>query len=44
MSSIEYSLLEVIKNSKKPMIVAGGGVIYSGAEDELKALVETREP
>ena len=32
--------IDVIKNSKKPMIVAGGGVIYSGAEDELKALVE----
>lgn len=29
-----------IRAAKTPMIVAGGGVIYSGAEDALKALVE----
>ena len=32
--------IDVIKKSKKPMIIAGGGVIYSEAEDELKDLVE----
>lgn len=32
--------VEAIRNAKRPLIVAGGGVIYSGAEDELKALVE----
>ena len=32
--------IDIIKKSKKPMIVAGGGVIYSEAEDELKDLVE----
>ena len=29
-----------IRGAKRPMIVAGGGVIYSGAEDALRALVE----
>ncbi|WP_194396377.1 3D-(3,5/4)-trihydroxycyclohexane-1,2-dione acylhydrolase (decyclizing) [Microbacterium atlanticum] len=29
-----------IRNAKNPFIVAGGGVIYSGAEDQLRALVE----
>ncbi|MFS4417776.1 3D-(3,5/4)-trihydroxycyclohexane-1,2-dione acylhydrolase (decyclizing) [Maribacter sp. 2307ULW6-5] len=29
-----------IKNSKKPLIIAGGGVIYSGATQTLKQLVE----
>lgn len=29
-----------IRGAKRPLIVAGGGVIYSGAEDSLKALVE----
>lgn len=29
-----------IRESKRPMIVAGGGVIYSEATDQLKALVE----
>lgn len=29
-----------IRGAKRPMIVAGGGVIYSGAEDTLRALVE----
>ena len=30
----------VIRESKRPLIVAGGGVIYSGAEDSLRRLVE----
>jgi len=30
----------LIRASKKPLIVAGGGVIYSGATDVLRALVE----
>jgi 3D-(3,5/4)-trihydroxycyclohexane-1,2-dione acylhydrolase (decyclizing) len=29
-----------IRGAARPFIVAGGGVIYSGAEDELRALVE----
>ena len=29
-----------IRGAQKPFIVAGGGVIYSGAEDRLRALVE----
>jgi 3D-(3,5/4)-trihydroxycyclohexane-1,2-dione acylhydrolase (decyclizing) len=29
-----------IKNAEKPFIVAGGGVIYSGAEDSLRAFAE----
>ena len=29
-----------IRNSKRPMIVAGGGVIYSGATDSLKKFVD----
>ena len=29
-----------IRGSKRPFIVAGGGVLYSGAEDQLRALVE----
>lgn len=29
-----------IRAAKKPFIIAGGGVIYSGAEDQLRALVE----
>lgn len=29
-----------IRRAKKPLIVAGGGVIYSGAEDALRAFVE----
>jgi 3D-(3,5/4)-trihydroxycyclohexane-1,2-dione acylhydrolase (decyclizing) len=32
---------ELIRAAKKPMIVAGGGVIYSEATDMLKAFVET---
>jgi len=30
---------ELIRSSKKPMIIAGGGVIYSEAEEQLKELV-----
>ncbi|MGU3647278.1 3D-(3,5/4)-trihydroxycyclohexane-1,2-dione acylhydrolase (decyclizing) [Microbacterium sp. C23T] len=29
-----------IRGAKNPVIVAGGGVLYSGAEDQLRALVE----
>lgn len=29
-----------IRGAKNPFIVAGGGVLYSGAEDQLRALVE----
>lgn len=29
-----------VRGARKPFIVAGGGVIYSGAEDRLRALVE----
>ncbi|MCH7412319.1 3D-(3,5/4)-trihydroxycyclohexane-1,2-dione acylhydrolase (decyclizing) [Belliella sp. R4-6] len=40
----EFELLkraaELIRNSKKPMIIAGGGVIYSEATDELKNFIE----
>lgn len=32
--------VEAIRNAEKPMIVAGGGVLYSGAEDQLRAFVE----
>jgi 3D-(3,5/4)-trihydroxycyclohexane-1,2-dione acylhydrolase (decyclizing) len=32
---------EWIRASKRPLIVAGGGVIYSGATDTLRQLVET---
>ncbi len=31
--------VELIRTAKKPMIIAGGGVIYSEAEEALKALV-----
>jgi 3D-(3,5/4)-trihydroxycyclohexane-1,2-dione acylhydrolase (decyclizing) len=30
----------VLRESERPLIVAGGGVIYSGAEDSLQGLVE----
>ncbi|MFS0729607.1 3D-(3,5/4)-trihydroxycyclohexane-1,2-dione acylhydrolase (decyclizing) [Curtobacterium sp. 1P10AnD] len=32
--------VEAIQNAKRPVIVAGGGVLYSGAEQELAAFVE----
>lgn len=32
--------LDAIRASRRPLIIAGGGVIYSGAEDALRALVE----
>ncbi|MGP5930612.1 3D-(3,5/4)-trihydroxycyclohexane-1,2-dione acylhydrolase (decyclizing) [Corynebacterium glyciniphilum] len=32
--------VEAIRNAEKPMIVAGGGVLYSGAENELRRFVE----
>ncbi len=32
--------VEVIRSARHPLIVAGGGVLYSGAEDALRALVE----
>jgi len=34
---------ERIKKSKKPLIIAGGGVHYSGAEDNLRAFVEKHQ-
>lgn len=33
--------ISVIKNSKRPLIIAGGGAIYSGATEILKKLVNT---
>ncbi|WP_416395816.1 MULTISPECIES: 3D-(3,5/4)-trihydroxycyclohexane-1,2-dione acylhydrolase (decyclizing) [unclassified Curtobacterium] len=32
--------VEAIRNAKRPVIVAGGGVLYAGAEGELAAFVE----
>jgi 3D-(3,5/4)-trihydroxycyclohexane-1,2-dione acylhydrolase (decyclizing) len=32
--------LEVIRNARRPLIVAGGGVIYSEASDALRALIQ----
>jgi len=32
--------VEAIRAAKRPVVVAGGGVLYSGAEDELRAFVE----
>lgn len=32
--------VEMIRNSKKPIIISGGGVFYSGACDQLKAFAE----
>ncbi|MGD6741736.1 3D-(3,5/4)-trihydroxycyclohexane-1,2-dione acylhydrolase (decyclizing) [Streptomyces sp. BH106] len=31
----------LLKNAKKPLIVAGGGAVYSGAEIQLRAFAET---
>src|SRR5262245_12067110 len=33
--------LEIIRNARRPLIVAGGGVIYSEATDVLRALIQT---
>jgi len=33
--------IEAIRAADRPVIIAGGGVIYSGAEDVLRALVES---
>ncbi|MDP9735656.1 3D-(3,5/4)-trihydroxycyclohexane-1,2-dione acylhydrolase (decyclizing) [Curtobacterium sp. 260] len=33
--------VEAIRSAERPVVVAGGGVLYSGAEDELAAFVET---
>nr|WP_272210938.1 3D-(3,5/4)-trihydroxycyclohexane-1,2-dione acylhydrolase (decyclizing) [Marinicella sp. W31]MDC2876848.1 3D-(3,5/4)-trihydroxycyclohexane-1,2-dione acylhydrolase (decyclizing) [Marinicella sp. W31] len=35
--------VEAIKAAKRPLIVAGGGVLYSGATDALKAFAETHQ-
>jgi 3D-(3,5/4)-trihydroxycyclohexane-1,2-dione acylhydrolase (decyclizing) len=32
--------VEAIRSARNPIVVAGGGVLYSGAEDALRALVE----
>lgn len=32
--------VEAIRNSQEPLIIAGGGVLYSDAEDELKTFAE----
>jgi 3D-(3,5/4)-trihydroxycyclohexane-1,2-dione acylhydrolase (decyclizing) len=33
--------VRAIRSAKRPFLVAGGGVIYSGAEDQLRAFVES---
>jgi 3D-(3,5/4)-trihydroxycyclohexane-1,2-dione acylhydrolase (decyclizing) len=38
--SVVAQAAEIIRGAKHPLIVAGGGVIYSGANDALAALVE----
>ncbi|MFC4140099.1 MULTISPECIES: 3D-(3,5/4)-trihydroxycyclohexane-1,2-dione acylhydrolase (decyclizing) [unclassified Microbacterium] len=37
--ALEHALA-AIRSAQRPFIVAGGGVIYSGAEEQLRALVE----
>ena len=32
--------VEVVRSARRPLLVAGGGVLYSGAQDALAALVE----
>lgn len=39
--SLLNEAVELIRSSKKPMIIAGGGVIYSEATETLKKFVET---
>jgi 3D-(3,5/4)-trihydroxycyclohexane-1,2-dione acylhydrolase (decyclizing) len=34
------SAVELLRNAKRPLIIAGGGVHYSGAEDELQLFAE----
>ncbi|MGU9961521.1 MAG: 3D-(3,5/4)-trihydroxycyclohexane-1,2-dione acylhydrolase (decyclizing) [Candidatus Puniceispirillales bacterium WSBS_2018_MAG_OTU23] len=34
---------DLIKNAKKPLIIAGGGIQYSGAVDALNALAQTHQ-
>ena len=34
------SAIELLRNAKRPLIIAGGGVHYSGAEDELQLFAE----
>ncbi|MGO4893093.1 3D-(3,5/4)-trihydroxycyclohexane-1,2-dione acylhydrolase (decyclizing) [Flavobacterium sp. W21_SRS_FM6] len=34
--------LEVLKNARKPLIIAGGGVLYSGAAEVLSAFAKAR--
>lgn len=36
-----HRAVEVIRSAKRPVIVAGGGVHYSGATEDLKAFAET---
>ena len=38
--SIVAQAAEIIASAQRPLVVAGGGVIYSGANDALKAFVE----
>ena len=35
--------VSLIKSAKRPLIIAGGGTIYAGASDELRALADTIE-
>lgn len=35
-----HAAADAIRNAQRPVIVAGGGVLYSGAEDALRAFVE----
>ncbi|MGP3769606.1 3D-(3,5/4)-trihydroxycyclohexane-1,2-dione acylhydrolase (decyclizing) [Streptomyces sp. SDT5-1] len=34
-------VVQLLKSAKKPLIVAGGGAVYSGAEAQLRAFAET---
>ncbi len=38
--SVIASAADIIRSAKRPLIVAGGGVIYSGANDALKTFAE----
>ena len=39
--SLVEKAVELIKNSQRPVIYAGGGIVSAGAHDELKVLAET---